>query len=99
VAKLNRLLLLAVPVACAALAAGCSSAPRVDVPTEVRVRVPVACVDAAERLERPPLRSRSDLIAMDRYRRTLAVWSEWLELQAYAAKLEALVEGCSRIKP
>lgn len=76
--------------------ASCSSA-RIEVPKEVKVRVPVACVDAASRPQRPAVRTESDLMAMDRYRRTLAAWSDLRKLEIYAAELEAVVEGCSRI--
>jgi hypothetical protein len=88
------LLLLAVLLACGALAA-CSSA--VKVPERVNVEVPVPCVKPADVPARPQLRSESDLMAMDRYRRTLALWSDWLKLQIYTAKLEAIATGCSRL--
>jgi hypothetical protein len=97
VTKLN-LLLLAVLVVVTVPLSGCSSSP-VEVPREVKVPTPVACVDQAKIPAKPAVRSESDLVAMDRYRRTLASWSDRLKLQAYAAELEAIVEGCSRIPP
>jgi hypothetical protein len=68
----------------------------VKVPERVNVEVPVPCVKPADVPARPQLRTEADLMAMDRYRRTLAVWSDWLKLQVYAAKLEAIATGCSR---
>ena len=90
------LLLIAAPLALA-LASGCSTIPEVNVPREVRVQVPVPCVDPAARPQRPATRTEPDLLAMDTYRRTLAAWSDLTRLRAYAGELEAVVEGCSRI--
>ena len=95
-AKLN-LLLLAVLVCMTALAAGCASSLPIEVPKEVKVPTPVACVDPARRPPRPQLRTEADLMLMDRGRRTLAMFADWLRLQVYTADLEAVVEGCSRI--
>lgn len=94
VAKLD-LLLLAVLVACLGGLAGCTAS--VQVPEQVRVQVPVPCLEAARRPQKPVLRTESDLLAMDRYRRTLAAWSDLRKHEIYAAELEAIVEGCSRI--
>lgn len=88
--------LLPLAMSCAALVA-CSSA--VQVPERVEVQVPVACVAAADVPKRPPVRTEADLMAMDRYRRTLAAWSDLKSLEAYSTKLEAIAEGCSRIAP
>lgn len=95
--KTNLLLLLGLAVAASALAA-CSNVQQVKVPEKVLVPTPVACVDPAKRPKPPRERSESDLIAMERYRRTLATWSELQKSRAYALELEAIVEGCSRIR-
>ena len=94
----SNFLLLAVLAAAAALAA-CSGMPEIQVPTEIKVQVPVACVRPEQRPEKPAVRLESDLMAMDRYRRTLAAWSDLKKLEIYSARLEALVEGCSSLPP
>lgn len=88
----SNLLLLATLVAILP-ALGC--AHKVEVPREVRVPVPVPCV--AERPLRPALATRDGLLAMPGYARTLAAWRDLKTYERYAAELEALVEGCSRI--
>lgn len=93
---MNRLHLLLLGACLAFALAACTTSP-VDVPEKVPVEVPVACIKPADLPARPYLRSADDLLAMDGYRRTLATWSEFLKLQGYAAELEAVVTGCSRI--
>lgn len=93
----RELLLLLVAAVALALAAGCNSIPEVEVPKEVLVPTPIACVDPAKRPKAPELRSEADLMAMDRYRRTLAAWQDLKKHEVYMAELEAIVEGCSRI--
>lgn len=83
-------------LACLALAA-CETGVRV--PEEIKIEVPVPCVNAEDRPKAPAVRTESDLLAMDRYRRTIAAWSDLKRLEAHAAKLEAIVEACSRIPP
>lgn len=78
-------------------APGCSSSPTVEIPKEVQVAVPVACVPADQRPAPPALRSEADLMAMDRYRRTLAAWQDKRKLEIYMAQAEAIIEACSRI--
>lgn len=77
---------------------GCASTA-LDIPKEVRVPVPVACVAPKERPRQPTLLSDAELLALDGYRFTWALWGDRLERQAYQATLEAVVEGCSRIPP
>lgn len=76
--------------------AGCASTG-VEIPREVRVQVSIPCVSPTERPERPALLSDGELLALDSYRATWALWGDRLERQAYEAKLEAIVEGCSRL--
>lgn len=82
-------------VLCAMLA-GCA-AQTVTVPKEVRVQVPVPCVDPASRPQRPALRTQAELLAMPQGVRTLAAWADLKAYEAWAAELDAIVEGCSRI--
>lgn len=77
--------------------ASCASLPDVRVPKEVRVPVPTACIDPAQRPQRPATTPDADLMAMDRGTRTLRAWADRERLQGYVAELEAAVEGCSRI--
>ena len=64
---------------------------------QVKVQVPVSCIEPGKRPQRPALRDDDELLAMDEYRRTLATWAERLRLKAYADEAEAVIEGCSRI--
>jgi hypothetical protein len=75
--------------------AGCAT-PR-EVPRTVREQVPIPCVAREDRPERPVLLSDAELMALDDYRRTWALWGDRLEREGYELKLEAVVEGCSRI--
>jgi hypothetical protein len=67
--------------------AGCAQQPSVS------VAVPVACIEALP--ARPQVRTEAELLAMDRYARTLATWADRLTLDAYARELEALLAGCA----
>lgn len=92
----TRHLLLSLLVVAGALA-GCAT--RVSVPERVSVPVPTPCVEPVDLPHRPTLRSETDLLNMPRGLRTLATWSERAKLEAYAAQLEAIATGCSRIPP
>ncbi len=74
---------------------GCASP--VQIPQTVQVPTPVPCLAAADKPARPVLRTEEQLLGLDRYRRTHALWAEWLRLTGYVGELEAVVEGCSRI--
>lgn len=93
------ILLLSALVIALAPAAGCGTLRDVVVPREVKVQVPVPCIDPADVPRRPATRSEADLLAMDAYRRTLAAWSDLKRLEAYAAELEAVVAACARMPP
>lgn len=77
--------------------ASCSSLPAVQVPKEVKVQVPVPCVEATQRPQRPALATLDDLMAMDEGTRTLRAVADLERYEAYSRELEAVVEGCSRI--
>lgn len=93
---MRRVLLLAVIVAAAVPLASCARSP-LEIPAEVKVEVPVPCIPPGGRPARPVARTEDELMALGRFQRTLALWSDWLKLQAYSAELEALVDGCSRL--
>lgn len=92
----TRILLLLFFVAVVGVLASCAQQV-VKVPERVTVPVPVPCVKAEERPKRPALRTESDLMAMDRYRRTIAAWGDLKRWEAYGGELEAMVEACSRL--
>jgi ABC-type antimicrobial peptide transport system ATPase subunit len=73
--------------------------PTIKVPERVEVEIPVPCIPASQRPQKPALRTADELMAMDEYSRTLGAWSELEKLWGYAPALEALVEGCSRLPP
>lgn len=77
--------------------ASCETVQTVEVPKEVKVPVPVACIDPKDVPERPQLRTEADLMAMDTYRRTLAAWQDLKRWEAYGAQLEVIAQSCSRI--
>jgi hypothetical protein len=87
--------LLICAVICTVLA-GCAG-PELQIPKEVSVAVPTACVDAKDKPLRPQLMTRAEILALDDYRRTLAIWGEWLKLTLYTGALEPVVDACSRI--
>lgn len=63
------------------------------VPKEVFVPVPVPCVQEIPRPQNP-FKGDDELLAMDRYKRTLALWDERRERQIYEKTLLALLEAC-----
>jgi hypothetical protein len=75
---------------------GCAS-QGVTIPREVRVQVPVPCVAPTDVPQRPELMSDGEMLALDSYRAIWALWGDRLERQGYEAKLEAVVQGCSRL--
>lgn len=82
----------------AALAlSGCGGLGRLEIPKEVSVPTPVPCISADARPQRPVLRTRDELLALDSHRRTHAAWADLWRSRAYLGELEAVVEGCSRI--
>lgn len=77
--------------------AGCATATNVNVPKETKVQVSTSCVK--EKPKKPEIRSESDLMAMDRNRRTLAAYSDLRKLETYAAEQEAVIEACASLPP
>lgn len=71
---------------CAAILAGCATAPTASIP------VAVSCV--TEPLQKPVTVEETALLAMDEYAATLTVWAERLSLKAYAEKADAVIQAC-----
>ena len=69
---------------------GCATSP--EIPREVRVPVPVPCI------ERPPVKpsmlSDAELLALDDYGLVIALARDRRVRQGWEAVLEATVEGC-----
>ena len=71
------------------LCAGCCSVPQT---VEVRVPVPVSCVN--ERPPRPTTATAAEMKAMDDYHLTLTLARDLALMRVYALKLEAAMAGC-----
>lgn len=69
----------------------------VTIPREVKVSVAVPCIAPAEKPQRPVLLTDREILSLDSYRAAWALWGDRLELLGYAARLEAIADGCSRI--
>jgi hypothetical protein len=74
----------------AGLLAGCAGT--IDVPKEIRVPVPVPCVERAP--ERPSMMSDGELLALDDYGLVVALARDRRIRQGYEATLESIIEGC-----
>jgi hypothetical protein len=72
--------------------AGCQSQPPLQVPKEVRVIISVPCLKALP--TEASLKSDSELLALDRYHRTLVMWDERREMQEKIARDRAALESC-----
>ncbi|HEX6992395.1 MAG TPA: hypothetical protein VF151_10935 [Gemmatimonadales bacterium] len=75
----------------------CSSTPvqpRTET-VEVKVPVPVACLDASQLPKAPVLQSKTALASLDDYNLVLEIAAEREELIAYAGELEALLSVCA----
>jgi len=72
------------------LLSGCAGT--IEVPKEVRVPVPVPCVDRPP--ERPSLMSDEELLALDDFGLVAALARDRRVRQGYISELEATVEGC-----
>ena len=59
---------------------------------DAKVAIPVSCIKDAPAM--PQTASEAEILAMDEFRATITIWSERLELRAYAAKASAVIEAC-----
>ena len=75
---------------------GCGGfATRVEIPKEVKVIVAVPCVKKSDLPTRPELRSDDEILALDRFKRTIAMWGERLDREDYEAKMAAVLAACA----
>lgn len=79
---------LAVSLCC--IAAGCASSP--SVPTEVRIPVPVPCLDRLP--EAPAVASDAELLGLDDYRLVLTIAKDRAAVLAAYRELRATAQAC-----
>jgi len=78
-----------VMLAALGLLSGCAG---IEVPKEVRVPVPIACIDRVP--VKPSLMSDEELLALDDYGLVIALARDRRLRQGYEATLETVIEGC-----
>ena len=59
---------------------------------DAKVAIPVSCIKDAPAV--PVTASEAEILAMSEYAGTLTTWTERLELKAYAAKADAIIQAC-----
>jgi len=79
----------------AAVLAGCAT--QLEIPKEVPIPVPVACVDRKDLPVPPQIHNEAELLLLDEYDRTLTLWIDYARLQAHRLKLEVIAKRCSEI--
>ena len=75
----------------AALLGGCAA----TMPSQVEVPVATPCVRPSDIPDHPPMPSESDLLKLDRNKRTLETWDDMLQLRYYSDQLRALLQACT----
>jgi len=75
---------------------GCASRETIKLPEKVYITVTKACLDRKDVPVRPMLREDVELLAMDRYKRTIAMWDERRAREEYEKKQAAILEACTR---
>lgn len=96
---MSRILVLGGGLAAALALAGCGGLGRVEIPKEVPVPTPVSCIRPEDVPARPVVRTDAELLELDTYRFTHALWAAYQRFKAYAGELEPIAQGCSRIPP
>jgi len=84
-------------LAAALVLAGCASTQQLTIPKETKVPVPVACIDAADIPAPPAVPTEAELLAMNEYSRTIALWLAYLKLEIYKRQAAVVIDRCSRI--
>ena len=59
---------------------------------DAKVAIPVSCIKDAPAVPQPA--TEAEILAMSEYAGTLTTWTERLELKAYAAKADAIIQAC-----
>jgi len=73
--------------------AGCGGRAEIKIPEVIYIDRPVPCLPPDGGPKPPEVRTEAQLLALDRYRRTHAVWAERLRLSAYAGEADAALRG------
>ena len=82
-------------IAAQLLLSGCAMFSATPTPGPVeKVMVSVPCLEAMP--AKPALRTDAELMALDRGRRTLAMWEDRRKREGYEARVEAVLEACRR---
>lgn len=84
----------AVIISLCGMFAGCGA----TLPKVVETPVPVPCISPDEKPMRPTLVTDGDLRRMSDYQMALALRQFHVNAGDYITELEAVVEGCSRLK-
>jgi hypothetical protein len=74
-------------LSCAAIVSGCATGPTATIP------VPVSCLKS-EPPAMPQTATEAEILAMNEYAATLTIFTERLELKAFAAKADAIIQAC-----
>ena len=71
---------------------GCAA--HLPVPKEVKVPIPVPCIEAKDVPQAPPIVTNPELLKLDEYSFVLTIYTERQDLRRYSAEQAALIEAC-----
>jgi hypothetical protein len=78
--------------------AGCSTIHEIKVPETIYVPTPIPCIRPEKLPTKPVLRSQAEILLLDDYRATHALWAAYGRALGYVGQLEVIADGCSRIQ-